>query len=139
MTGEPYGPDYDAYGSALLQRIAGTVAIMLYEMELRPDGSFECLTFVGLETLIGPVADGVSPEEAYDSAVHTEDREVYDAATDGLWHGESVEVEYRLVSATGEARWVLDRMRPERPLEDGSLLVSGVVAVKSSYSSTPRL
>jgi hypothetical protein len=42
---------FSDYGSELLQRIADTVAIMLYEMELRPDGSFECLTFVGLETL----------------------------------------------------------------------------------------
>ena len=35
---------------------------MLYEMELQADGSFECLAFVGLETFIGPVAEGISPE-----------------------------------------------------------------------------
>src|SRR5438132_845527 len=105
---------------------------MLYEMELRPDGSFECLTFVGLETLIGPVPNGMSSEEAYDAAVHPEDREVYDRATDGLWRKEPVEVEYRLLGADGEVRWVLDRMRPERQQEDGSLLVSGVVADISS-------
>src|SRR5207253_2417594 len=124
--------DLDAYGAELLKRIAGTVAIMLYEMELRPDGSFECLTFVGLETLIGPVPNGMSSEEAYDAAVHPEDREVYDRATDGLWRKEPVEVEYRLLGADGEVRWVLDRMRPERQQEDGSLLVSGVVADISS-------
>jgi diguanylate cyclase (GGDEF)-like protein len=125
---EAYGRDLDAYGAELLQRIAGTVAIMLYEMELRPDGSFECLAFVGLETLIGPVPAGASPEEAYDAAVHAEDREVYDAAMDGLWQGEPVEVEYRLTGSDGEVRWVLDRMRPERRLGDGKVLVSGVVA-----------
>jgi diguanylate cyclase (GGDEF)-like protein/PAS domain S-box-containing protein len=125
---EAIGPEFDAYGSALLQRIAGTVAIMLYEMELRPDGSFECLAFVGLETLIGPVPEGASPEEAYEAAVHPEDRELYEGATDGLWEGEAVEVEYRLRGADGEVRWVLDRMRPEQRLDDGRLLVSGVVA-----------
>jgi diguanylate cyclase (GGDEF)-like protein/PAS domain S-box-containing protein len=116
------------YRSELLQRIAGTVAIMLYEMELRPDGSFECLTFVGLETLIGPAPEGMSSEEAYDAAVHPDDRELYDGATEGLWERKPVEVEYRLTDASGEVRWVLDRMRPEREMEDGSLRVSGVVA-----------
>jgi diguanylate cyclase (GGDEF)-like protein/PAS domain S-box-containing protein len=116
------------YRSELLQRIAGTVAIMLYEMELRPDGSFECLTFVGLETLIGPAPEGMSSEEAYEAAVHPDDRELYDGATAGLWQRESVEVEYRLIDSSGNVRWVLDRMRPEREREDGCLVVSGVVA-----------
>jgi PAS domain S-box-containing protein len=128
VAAETFDQAFNAYGSELLQRIAGTVAIMLYEMELRPDGSFECLTFVGLETLIGPVPDGMSSEEAYEAAVHPEDRELYDGATDGLWERESVEVEYRLIDASGEVRWVLDRMRPERECGDGCLRVSGVVA-----------
>ena len=38
---ETLGPEFDAYGAELLRRIAGTVAIMLYEMELRPDGTYE--------------------------------------------------------------------------------------------------
>jgi diguanylate cyclase (GGDEF)-like protein/PAS domain S-box-containing protein len=122
------GTSFPDYESELLQRIAGTVAIMLYEMELRLDGSFECLAFVGLETLIGPVPAGMSSEEAYDAAVHPEDREVYDHAVDGLRHGQPVEVEYRLTNAAGEVRWVLDRMRPEREIGDGRLVVSGVVA-----------
>ncbi|MGZ4332840.1 MAG: putative bifunctional diguanylate cyclase/phosphodiesterase [Gaiellaceae bacterium] len=128
MTTETFGSEFDAYGAELLRRIAGTVAIMLYEMELRPDGSYECLTFVGLETLIGPVPEGMSAEEAYDAAVHPDDREIYDAGIDELWRGGPSEVEYRLVATDGEVRWVLDRMRPERRSEDGVLLVSGVVA-----------
>jgi len=128
VSAEPLRRSFPDYESELLQRIAGTVAIMLYEMELRRDGTFECLAFVGLETLIGPVPVGMSSEEAYDAAVHPEDREVYDQAVDGLRQGEPVEVEYRLIDPTGEVRWVLDRMRPERDLEDGRLIVSGVVA-----------
>jgi diguanylate cyclase (GGDEF)-like protein/PAS domain S-box-containing protein len=128
VTTETFGSDFDAYGAELLRRIAGTVAIMLYEMELRPDGSYECLTFVGLETLIGPVPEGMSAEEAYDAAVHPDDHEIYNAAIDKLWQGGQSEVEYRLVAPDGEVRWVLDRMRPERRSEDGVLLVSGVVA-----------
>jgi diguanylate cyclase (GGDEF)-like protein/PAS domain S-box-containing protein len=128
VTAETFGSDFDAYGAELLRRIAGTVAIMLYEMELRPDGSFECPTFVGLETLIGPVPEGMSAEDAYDAAVHPDDREVYDGAIEELWQGEPMEVEYRLLGSDGEVRWVLDRMRPERTTEDGVLVVGGVVA-----------
>ena len=128
MAAEAFDLALTEYRSELLQRIAGTVAIMLYEMELRPDGSFECLTFVGLETLIGPAPEGMSSEEAYDAAVHPDDRELYDGATEGLWERKPVEVEYRLTDASGGVRWVLDRMRPEREMEDGSLRVSGVVA-----------
>jgi hypothetical protein len=76
--------DLDAYGSELLQRIAGTVAIMLYEMKIWPDGTLECLTFVGLEALIGPVPEGMTPDEAYDAAVHPDDREAYDATGEAL-------------------------------------------------------
>lgn len=128
VSAEPLGTPFPDYESELLQRIAGTVAIMLYEMELRPDGTFECLTFVGLETLIGPVPAGTSSEDAYDAAVHPDDREVYDRAGDGLQQGETVEVEYRLIDPDGGVRWVLDRMRPERDVGNGCLLVSGVVA-----------
>jgi diguanylate cyclase (GGDEF)-like protein/PAS domain S-box-containing protein len=125
---ETSGDAFEAYGSELLQRIAGTVAIMLYEMKLWPDGRFECLTFVGLETLLGPVPDGVSPEEAYEAAVHPEDREAYDASLEALGRGEPVEAEYRLVGCDGQTRWVLDRMRPKSSADDGCLLVDGVVA-----------
>ena len=127
MAAHTSGPDLDAYGAELLRRIADTVAIMLYEMELQPDGSYECHTFIGLETLIGPVPDGMSAEEAYDARVHPDDRELYDGAVDRLWNGEPLEVEYRLLGPDGDDLWVLDRMRPERR-EDGSLLVGGVVA-----------
>jgi diguanylate cyclase (GGDEF)-like protein len=117
----------DTHDSALLQRIAQTVAIMLYEMEYRADGSYECLEFVGLESLIGQAPDGLSPEEAYEAAVHPDDREAYEAATARLVDGEPAEVEYRLVGYDGQTRVVLDRMRPVAA-GDGGWLVEGVVA-----------
>ena len=55
--------------------------------------------------------------------------DVYDGAVERLWEdGEPLEVEYRLLGSEGEELWVLDRMHPEPRGEDGSLLVSGVVA-----------
>jgi len=116
-----------AHDSELLERIAETVAIMLYEMEYHADGSYECLEFVGLESLIGRVPTGMSPEDAYEAAVHPDDREAYDTATARLVEGEPTEVEYRLVGYDGRTRTVLDRMRPVA-VADGGALVEGVVA-----------
>ncbi len=113
--------------AALLRRIADAVAIMLYEMEVLPDGTFNCHEFVGLETLIGPVPEGTTPDDAYEEAVHPDDRAAYDAASLALREGRDVEVEYRLNGADGTVRWVLDRMHPHTA-DDGRLLVGGVVA-----------
>jgi diguanylate cyclase (GGDEF)-like protein len=110
----------------LLRRIAGTVAIMLYEMELFGDGAFICHEFLGLESLLGPIPPGLSPEEAYERAVHPDDREAYDATFTALQRCEPVEVEYRLTGCDGVTRWVWDRMQPSRT-PDGRLLVDGVV------------
>jgi diguanylate cyclase (GGDEF)-like protein/PAS domain S-box-containing protein len=122
----PQRADPQSGDAALLRRIADTVSVMLYEMEVMPDGSFICHQFVGLETLIGEVPDGMSPDDAYDAAVHPDDRESYDGASEALLHNLPVEVEYRLIGADGSIRWVLDRMCPE-PAGDGRLIVAGVV------------
>jgi diguanylate cyclase (GGDEF)-like protein len=110
----------------LLRRIAGTVAIMLYEMELFADGSFICHEFLGLESLLGPIPAHLSPEEAYEGAVHPDDRAAYDATFTALERCEAAEVEYRLTGFDGVTRWVWDRMQPTRT-PDGRLLVDGVV------------
>jgi diguanylate cyclase (GGDEF)-like protein len=124
------GLGHDRPGQAIsdfLGRIAGALSVMLYEMEYFPDGSFRCLEYRGLQNLLGPVPAGISPEEAYDSAVHPDDRDHYDAASTPLNAGQAVELEYRLLGYDGRERWVFDRMQPRRT-EDGRLLVDGVVA-----------
>jgi len=116
-----------AHDSELLLRIADTVSIMLYQLEFRPDETYTCLELIGLETLIGKPPHDITPEDAYDAAVHPEDRPAYMAAAAALHRGEPIEVEYRLVGYDGRTRWVLDRMRPEQ-LQDGRVLVDGIVA-----------
>jgi diguanylate cyclase (GGDEF)-like protein/PAS domain S-box-containing protein len=126
--------DHHALAEALattdvLRRVAGTVAIHLYEMEYQPDGSYVCNTFIGegLESLLGPLPDDRTPEEAWDDAVHPDDREAVDRASEQLHRDLPTEVEYRLVGYDGRTRWVWDRMRPRRT-PDGRLLVDGIVA-----------
>jgi diguanylate cyclase (GGDEF)-like protein len=113
----------------VLRRVAGTVAIHLYEMEYLPDGTYRCNTFIGegLESLLGPLPTDRDPEQAWEDAVHPDDREAYDAVWDALEAGDPVELEYRLVGYDGRVRWVWDRMRPRRS-EDGRLFVDGIVA-----------
>src|SRR5919198_3191854 len=113
----------------VLRRVAGTVAIHLYEMEYMPDGSYVCNTFIGegLESLLGPLPDDRTPEEAWEDAVHPDDRAAYNAASELLDQNQPAEVEYRLVGYDGRVRWVWDRMRPRRSPE-GRLLVDGIVA-----------
>jgi PAS domain-containing protein len=103
----------------VLRRVAGTVAIHLYEMEYLADGSYVCNTFIGegLESLLGPLPDDRSPEEAWEDAVHPDDREIYNAASALLDGNEPAEIEYRLVGYDGRIRWVWDRMRPRRSPE----------------------
>ena len=55
----------------VLRRVAGTVAIHLYEMEYLEDGSYVCNTFIGegLESLVGPLPPNCTPEEAWEDGV----------------------------------------------------------------------
>jgi len=112
----------------VLRRVAGTVAIHLYESEYLEDGTYVCNTFIGegLESLLGPLPEDKTPEEAWEEAVHPDDQETYDVLAK-LEAGEAVEIEYRLVGYDGKTRWVWDRMRPRRGL-GGQLLVDGIVA-----------
>jgi diguanylate cyclase (GGDEF)-like protein len=114
--------------SDVLQRVAGTVAIHLYEMETQPDGTYVCNTFIGagLESLLGPLPTDRTPEEAWEDAVHPDDRAGYDASYEAIERGDPFEVEYRLVGYDDRIRWVWDRMHPRRT-EDGRLLVDGIV------------
>jgi diguanylate cyclase (GGDEF)-like protein len=119
----------EAFASTdVLERMAGTLAILLYQMECSKDGTFECTAFLGsgLEALVGPIPSHYSPEEAWDAAVHDDDRAAYEAASSGLKDGRPVEVEYRLVGYDGVTRWVSDRMHP-RPVTGGPVVVDGIV------------
>ena len=114
--------------SDVLHRVAGTVAIHLYEMEMQSDETYVCNTFIGagLESILGPLPDDRTPEEAWEDAVHPDDRAAYEASYEAIERGEPCEIEYRLIGYDERIRWVWDRMHPRRS-EDGRLLVDGIV------------
>jgi diguanylate cyclase (GGDEF)-like protein/PAS domain S-box-containing protein len=112
----------------VLRRVAGAAAVHIYEMEWLPDGTYRCNEFIGagVESLIGPIPEGMDEEQAWEAAVHPDDREAYDVYCDGLARGEPHELEYRLVGSDGVTRWVWERARPR--FEDGRRLVDGITA-----------
>jgi diguanylate cyclase (GGDEF)-like protein len=127
--------------SDVLRRVVGTVAMHLYEMEMQPDGTYVCNTFIGegVESLLGPLPGDRTAEEAWEEAVHPEDRAGYDLAYEALERGNPHDLEYRLVGYDGRTRWVWDRMHPRRT-DDGRLLVDGVVVdISERKSATEAL
>ena len=114
--------------SDVLRRVAGTTSLHLYELRYAADGSYECTAFVGegLESLLGPLPPDLDEEQAWEAAVHPDDRAPYDAFSLACQRAEASEVEYRLVGYDGVVRWVWERARPR--VEDGVVYVDGIVA-----------
>jgi diguanylate cyclase (GGDEF)-like protein/PAS domain S-box-containing protein len=112
----------------VLRRVAGTTALHLYELRYAADGSYECTAFVGegLESLLGPLPEGLDEEQAWELAVHPDDRERYGEFSAACQRAEPSEVEYRLVGYDGVTRWVWERARPR--VEHGVVYVDGIVA-----------
>ena len=98
-----------------LRRVAGTVAIHLYEMEYLEDQDTATTSPTpssakGSRPARPATTD--NPEEAWDEAVHPDDREAVDTAVELLNNDQPAEVEYRLVGYDGRTRWVWDRDAP---------------------------
>jgi diguanylate cyclase (GGDEF)-like protein/PAS domain S-box-containing protein len=111
-----------------MQRIVGSIDELFYTDELGTDGVW-ISTWTGdnWRRFIGDVPQGVDPQDVWDEAVHPDDREAYVAVDSRLLALEAVDLEYRLVGADGEVRWVWERMRPSGRRPNGSLVVDGVV------------
>src|SRR4249919_473594 len=112
----------------VLRRVAGAAAVHIYEMEWFDDGTYCCNEFIGagVRSLVGPIPEGMDEEEAWEAAVHPDDRPAYEEFCEALKHGEPRELEYRLVGFDGVTRWVWERARPR--MENGRRLVDGIVA-----------
>jgi len=118
----------DATGDVdALRRVAETTAFSVYEMRFLDGGAYECTSFLGegVARLLGGCPEGMNEEEAYEQAVHPEDRATYDQVVEALLRGEPTEHEYRLVGYDGRTRWVWERCVP-RTTASGEVIVQGV-------------
>lgn len=118
--------DADADVDAL-RRVAETTAFSVYEMRFLEGGGYECTSFLGegVARLLGGCPEGMSEEDAYEQAVHPDDRPGYDLVVEALYDGDPTEHEYRLVGYDGTTRWVWERCVPRRT-ESGEIIVHGV-------------
>ena len=123
---EPY-PGRSSNTVDVLRRVAATAAVHIYEMEYLEDGRYVCNEFIGegLESLLGPIPEGADEEQAWEDAVHPDDRAAYLAFNEALRQGRPMELEYRLLGFDRRTRWVWDRARPR--FTDGRMLVEGIV------------
>ena len=96
------------------EEISRALELHLYAGEFRLDDRYrETYTGPGVERILGrPLRPGERPEDAWDAAVHPDDRAAFEEffSADGLSSQEFSELEYRVVGNDGSARWVLDRV-----------------------------
>jgi diguanylate cyclase (GGDEF)-like protein len=109
---------------ALLSRVGCHV----YTGEVLTDGSYrELYTGPGIELFIGgALAPGADRTDAWNTAVHPDDRDAYlDAAT--VDSDSMISLEYRMIGRDGRTRWVLDQMWLREATSDGRRIIDGVV------------
>lgn len=102
----------------------------LYAGRIDPDGTYhELYCGRNIERLIGrPLAPGENTATAWEASIHPDDRDVYLTACNELRTLRRVDIEYRMVGADGQVRWLHDRTwaRPQAPGDDG-VIVDGIV------------
>ena len=99
----------------------------VYEMEMQPDGTYVCNTFIGagLESLLGPVPGGRTPEQAWEEAVHAR-RPIGVRAPPTKRSFTAQACESRRLIGFDGGHLGLGPLHP-RETEDGRVLVDGVV------------
>jgi diguanylate cyclase (GGDEF)-like protein/PAS domain S-box-containing protein len=111
------------------EEVSRALDLHLYAGNFRLDDRYrETYTGPGVERLLGrPLRPDERPEDAWDAAVHPDDRAAFTEffSADGLSTQEFSELEYRIVGNDGSARWVLDRVHATHA-EDGTVLINGL-------------
>jgi diguanylate cyclase (GGDEF)-like protein len=104
------------------------VGCHIYTGEVLEDGTYiEIYAGPGIELFLGrEVEDDMDLSAAWNLAVHPEDRDAYlEAATADS--KDVISLEYRMVGADGEVRWVMDQMWVRPDSGDGRRIIDGVV------------
>jgi len=113
---------------AVFVELLKRVGCHVYTGEVLRDGAYsELFTGPGIELFVGGELEADADlTEAWNNAVHPDDRGIYLAAatvdTPGM-----VQLEYRMVGRDGITRWVLDQMWLRETVPDGRRIIDGVV------------
>jgi diguanylate cyclase (GGDEF)-like protein len=125
-----------AHSAAMIQRITGAIDESFYTYTIDQNGRAKTrfATPGWSRALALPDEEG-DPLAAWQRALHPDDAAAYADARDRLRAGESTDLEFRVIGADGEVRWLWVR---EHPIEDnrGELLIDGVVTDISGRKTT---
>ncbi len=111
-----------------LETVLAAVAEVVFTEQLLDDGGRHAV-FVGpgLEGLLGGSVEREALPDAWDAAVHPDDRSAWRHHLAAVTRGEAADLEHRLVGLDGVTRWVALRSRPRRD-PAGRRLVDGIAA-----------
>lgn len=108
--------------------IAEVVADWAYSLQVQPDGEVVLLwTNMDSARVLGYRPSDLDPRSGWFSLVHADDRAGLQAHMAALLKGRTDIAEYRIVTRSGEVRWVRDYARP---LDEGSGPVNAVGGVR---------
>jgi len=108
--------------------IAEVVADWAYSVQIQPDGELTLLwTNMDSARVLGYRPSDLDPRRGWFGLVHPGDRASLKAHLAALLKGRTSKVEYRIVTRTGEVRWVRDYARP---LDEGSGPINAVGGVR---------
>lgn len=108
--------------------ISEVTADWAYALHIEPDGrAVADWTSSHIERVTGFPSSELGPVDAWLRLVHPQDRGVMRAHLAALQTGRTDTVEYRIVTRTGETRWIRDYARPLESDPDGAVRVVGGV------------
>jgi len=108
--------------------IAEVTADWAYALHIEPDGrAITDWMAPHVHEVTGFTPSELGPVDAWLRMVHRDDRELMRSHLGTLQAGRSDTVEYRVVTASGETRWVRDYARPLARPEHGAVRVVGGV------------
>jgi PAS domain S-box-containing protein len=108
--------------------ISEVTADWAYALHIEPDGrAVADWTSSHIQRVTGFPSSELGPVDAWLRLVHPEDRDVMRAHISALQTGRTDTVEYRIVTRSGETRWIRDYARPLTSDPDGAVHVVGGV------------
>jgi PAS domain S-box-containing protein len=126
-TSPPVQPP-DESAAEQYRAIAEVTADWAYALHIEPDGrAITDWMASHVQQITGFTPTQLGPVDAWLRLVHRDDRELMRSHLGTLQAGRADTVEYRVVTASGETRWVRDYARPLAKPEHGAVRVVGGV------------
>jgi diguanylate cyclase (GGDEF)-like protein len=117
-----------AHQTEMIRRITGAIDECFYTYAIDANGRVKTrFATPGWSRVLALPADAGDATVAWQLAVHPDDAIAHDRARERVRAGHPTDLEFRVVDANGNLRWLWARERPVAE-EDGVVLVDGVVS-----------